>query len=280
MRRQTEELASIALNDPAFPNLASISSSTSTAVRRGSKGYLAGENSSIRSTRPDIIEEASEPVSPEDHSPPSTQPRLNSALTNMFRQHPVSSRRDSSISKTESRDSQVILDASMSEEDSADEDTPLFPKKAINYPIPRKSDASDLENQAVQNTKQNHAQQMFGELRRRTRKVTYLISHPKQWDRKVIWKQAIVQPIALLPCVFLGVLLNVLDGLSYGLILFPLSEPVFANTGPDGIAMFYVSCIVSQVVFSCGGSIFKGAVGSEMVRLPRSFCLASLLTVA
>lgn len=50
-----------------------------------------------------------------------------------------------------------------------------------------------------------------------------------------------------------------------GMILFPLGEPIFANTGPDGISMFYVSCIVSQLVYSCGGSIFKGGVGSEMV---------------
>jgi len=55
-----------------------------------------------------------------------------------------------------------------------------------------------------------------------------------------------------------------------GMILFPLGEKVFENTGPDGISMFYVSCIVSQLIFSCGGSIFKGAVGSEMVRLGRA----------
>ena len=50
------------------------------------------------------------------------------------------------------------------------------------------------------------------------------------------------------------------------MILFPLAEPIFADTGADGISMFYVSCIVSQLVYSAGGSIFKGGVGSEMVR--------------
>jgi SulP family sulfate permease len=49
------------------------------------------------------------------------------------------------------------------------------------------------------------------------------------------------------------------------MILFPLGEPLFEKTGPDGIAMFYVSCIVSQVTYSIGGSSFKGGVGSEMV---------------
>jgi len=49
------------------------------------------------------------------------------------------------------------------------------------------------------------------------------------------------------------------------MILFPLGEKIFEKTGPDGISMFYVSCIVSQLVYSLGGSGFKGGVGSEMV---------------
>jgi len=55
------------------------------------------------------------------------------------------------------------------------------------------------------------------------------------------------------------------------MILFPLGEPIFEKTGPDGISMFYISCIVAQLVFSSGGSIFKGAVGSEMVSSEQVF---------
>jgi len=65
--------------------------------------------------------------------------------------------------------------------------------------------------------------------------------------------------------VILGLLLNILDALSYGMILFPLGQPIFAKLGPDGISMFYVSCIISQLVYSLGGSVFKGGIGSEMV---------------
>lgn len=50
-----------------------------------------------------------------------------------------------------------------------------------------------------------------------------------------------------------------------GMILFPLGHDVFSGLGPDGLSIFYVSCIVSQLVYSCGGSVFKGGVGSEMV---------------
>ena len=57
------------------------------------------------------------------------------------------------------------------------------------------------------------------------------------------------------------------------MILFPLGVPIFAKLGPDGISMFYVSCIVSQLVYSLGGSIFRGGIGSEMVRVLPSFNL-------
>lgn len=49
------------------------------------------------------------------------------------------------------------------------------------------------------------------------------------------------------------------------MILFPLGHDVFNNLGPDGLSIFYVSCIVSQLVYSCGGSVFRGGIGSEMV---------------
>ena len=42
---------------------------------------------------------------------------------------------------------------------------------------------------------------------------------------------------------------------------------MFSNLGPDGISMFYVSCIVSQLVYSLGGSTFKGGIGSEMIEV-------------
>jgi SulP family sulfate permease len=77
----------------------------------------------------------------------------------------------------------------------------------------------------------------------------------------------VLYPATLVPAVLLGLLLNILDALSYGMILFPLGEPLFAQLGTDGISMFYVSTIVSQVVFSCGGSIFKGGIGSEMIEV-------------
>lgn len=74
----------------------------------------------------------------------------------------------------------------------------------------------------------------------------------------------ILEPIRTLPSVILGLLLNVLDGVSYGMILFP-ATPIFVDFGSLGVSMFFVSCIVSQLVFSLGGSIFPGGNGSMMI---------------
>jgi SulP family sulfate permease len=95
--------------------------------------------------------------------------------------------------------------------------------------------------------------------------IARTVLSPKSWDRKVIVQKAVKEPFGYLPAVILGLLLNILDALSYGMILFPLGQPIFEKLGSAGISMFYISCIISQLVYSCGGSIFKGGIGSEMV---------------
>lgn len=90
--------------------------------------------------------------------------------------------------------------------------------------------------------------------------------------RKLTWRDALdasAEPIRLLPAVVLGLLLNVLDGVSYGMIMFPTSYPIFAGFGGDGVSMFFVTCIVSQLVYTLGGSIFKGGNGSMMIEVVR-----------
>ncbi len=111
------------------------------------------------------------------------------------------------------------------------------------------------------------ASKIISKQARKVRKLGRKVGHPSRWDKKKIWRKTIVEPAGFLPAVVLGALLNVLDALSYGMILFPLGEPLFEKLGPAGISMFYVSCIVSQLTFSFGGSIFKGGVGSEMIEV-------------
>ncbi|GAA5980112.1 hypothetical protein JCM10908_001540 [Rhodotorula pacifica] len=73
--------------------------------------------------------------------------------------------------------------------------------------------------------------------------------------------------VGSIPAVILGTLMNILDALSYGLITYPTSVPAFANFGGIGYSQFFVSCIVAQLVFSGGGSIFDGGNGSMMIEV-------------
>ncbi|KAL8295419.1 hypothetical protein RB597_008688 [Gaeumannomyces tritici] len=89
---------------------------------------------------------------------------------------------------------------------------------------------------------------------------------PTSLNRRSMWETLVVAPVSCLPAVIVGLLLNILDALSYGMILFPLGDPVFASLGPAGISIFYVSTIVSQVTYSTG-SVFRGGIGSELIEV-------------
>ena len=56
--------------------------------------------------------------------------------------------------------------------------------------------------------------------------------------------------------------------MSYGIIIFPASDPNMPETSAQaGISMFLASSLISQLVFTFGGSQFKGSVGSMMIEV-------------
>jgi SulP family sulfate permease len=69
-----------------------------------------------------------------------------------------------------------------------------------------------------------------------------------------------------LPAVLLGTLLNILDGVSYGMIIFPAAG-IFADLGGMGVSLFFVSAVIAQLVYTLGGSGFAGANGSMMIEV-------------
>jgi SulP family sulfate permease len=91
--------------------------------------------------------------------------------------------------------------------------------------------------------------------------------YKRNCTRRKLLKNCVQQPLRYIPSVILGTLLNILDGVSYGMILFPLGESVFSGMGMAGLSMFYVSCVVAQLVYSLGGSMFKAGVGGEMIEV-------------
>ncbi|KAI7865409.1 sulfate transporter family-domain-containing protein [Spinellus fusiger] len=98
-----------------------------------------------------------------------------------------------------------------------------------------------------------------------------LVQLPSHHMKKTIAEKGIrhclYQPMTYLPAVILGLLLNLLDAISYGMITFPLNNPIFASFGSDGISMYFVSTIISQLVYSLGGSAFPGGCGSMMIEV-------------
>ncbi|OLY83220.1 hypothetical protein AYI68_g2647 [Smittium mucronatum] len=94
-------------------------------------------------------------------------------------------------------------------------------------------------------------------------------NHPfdKLRRRSAAFLNVMQWPIQYIPAVFLGLIFNLLDGISYGLITFPLSIPVYQNMGPVGLSMFFVSTIICQLVLSSGLSAFRGANGLMMVEV-------------
>lgn len=299
VREDTAELASYALSDQASSII-----STSPSQRPGSGNqsqidtYFNRDSSQYEDSddvttshasdalRPAVIHEVSEPVSPEmEHS----SFRSNSALTDMLRRSPSSTsppRTNQSngriaripLPATTDNDTEVAViddvDDGMSIDGakyalSPDEETPLVPKRgSIQHHPDYIHGEDDLEAQDMRRNKSWPKLQSLAKWPlKKGRRAVQVVSSPKSWDHKVILQKAVYEPAGLLPAVILGCLLNILDALSYGMILFPLGAPIFESLGPAGISMFYVSCIVSQLTYSCGGSIFKGGIGSEMIEV-------------
>lgn len=149
------------------------------------------------------------------------------------------------------------------------ETTPLLlPRERLSsYPKPSYDVESNQDNESrYEPGSWNRLGHHYPTLRYLPSKVHRVLRNPGSLNYRKLGRKVLVEPFYALPAVFLGLLLNLLDALSYGIILFPLGEEVFKDLGPDGVSMFYVSCIISQLVYSTG-SIFRGGVGSEMIEV-------------
>lgn len=166
--------------------------------------------------------------------------------------------------------------------DEASEDTPLL--KAKTHTSTHQSRYGQVNGNANAEEVDVESQKRLGPsnwLTRGANRIHGLVksaARPEKWNGKAVLHAVVLNPVKTLPAVFVGLILNILDALSYGMILFPLGNPIFANLGPAGISIFYVSTIVSQVTFSTG-SIFKGGVGSELIEVvPFFHNMASTIT--
>ncbi|KAG9244807.1 sulfate transporter family protein-like protein [Calycina marina] len=281
VRDDTAELASYALSDRA-----SIQSGSPPAKRGQShlESYFSqlaeGEtplNKDLDRVRQDILQEVSEPASPLagplSHSPGA------SALTDLIRRSPTStsppdhhfqaSGDEESDNEPDMSQGRLTITSNGVKMD-ATEQTPLISKQRPHESRHRDwiDGQQDLERQyAKQKPSWPKTRDCLSWPKEKITNVAHIVTYPKEWDREAILQNFVYAPARNFPAAVLGALLNILDALSYGMILFPLGQSVFEKLGPAGISMFYVSCIVSQLVFSLGGSAFHNAIGSEMIEV-------------
>jgi SulP family sulfate permease len=260
VRDQTAELSSSFICD-------------SDSTRRFSHDYSELYNSGGIGRHTGPIVERSEPVTPEAE----IDARLQDS-TELFSEYAISSTPGDDRSRTSPYILTTQPESTMRNPDvivtqdgrgnRPSETTPLLPQARLSsIRKPPSDSAAKPERQMSSTPTGGPAGRLaaFTPLFKRFEQWSTVIRDPSKWDARTVAHELLVRPVSVLPAVFLGLLLNLLDALSYGIILFPLGEEVFSSMGPDGVSMFYVSCIVSQLVYS-SGSVFRGGVGSEMVR--------------
>ncbi|KAI1368041.1 sulfate transporter family-domain-containing protein [Xylaria arbuscula] len=274
VREDTAELAGYILADKEDKRSASfLTNRPSTSSQRS---YDPSAYDDPQQSSPDTIEEVSEPPSPDEEIDYADDVGP-SMLTNMFRRSPPEAFSPSTSiveytqndrSRTPRSTSAVSLridstESSPEENGGTSEVTPLLGHKPHRPRSP--DDLEDIESQKPR-LRAGHAYSSIKERAGKRIRDLGAVMNPRTWDKETAWERAVIGPMRCLPAVIVGLLLNILDALSYGMILFPLGNPVFANLGPAGISIFYVSTIVAQLTFS-SASAFKGGVGSELIEV-------------
>ncbi|KAI2614627.1 sulfate transporter family-domain-containing protein [Hypoxylon fragiforme] len=272
VREDTAELASYVLSDKKDRRSTSFLNRISSTTSQQSRDQLNPNHESLsmgesQTTGTDTIDEVSEPSSP----PAGTEDTDSgpSALTTMLKRSPPQSLNEPGLSgdSLPSKNTSSMGLPQTQLEDGSSETTPLLGAISRRPESPDTiTDIDDLESQKPNIAPWGPSTMILNGGIRGTLHSIKGLANPKTWDRKVVWQRAVVDPVRCLPAVVVGLLLNILDALSYGMILFPLGNPIFADLGPAGISIFYVSTIISQLTFSFG-SLFRGGIGSELIEV-------------
>lgn len=311
VREDTAELASYLLSDNnsrLSPNL--LSRARSHSLQQNPESLLGGDDdddedddSTIHAGRSSsTILEQSEPPSPlgDEEAQGDDGPSMLATLLRRsppesyqdhhIRDHRLPSQQDRTMADTPSQGRQRtgrhgknqawVPDGQIATEEQT-EITPLLrPVSQTSSDLQTENDNVsdvDLESQKPQYSR-NWLAQRLSRAKTGLRGFSQTARDPRGWNGKALLHTFVVDPVKTLPAVLVGLILNMLDALSYGMILFPLGNPIFERLGPAGISIFYVSTIVSQLVYS-SGSIFKGGVGSELIEVvPFFHNMASTIT--
>ncbi len=227
VREQTAEIASWALSDagsvrsgssPQRPHASARWPSEATEIG-SSIGATSEEDvrtprDSNDSSRPAPIEEISEPVSPQSVRSSYHLPR-ESALAQLIRNSPpqeiggfseeaIEDEVDNSLPATPSNDRSILQ---------VNEQTSLLGKNNQHTA----NTIHDIEGQTLgRNESYPSLARALGWPKKFVPHRIRTVINPKAWTAKDIWKRGLIESARCVPAVILGLLLNILDALSYG----------------------------------------------------------------
>lgn len=222
--RTTQELASWALGEsPSSRTLESHGLSLSDTEAEGrqkpssvlSDSEQGEPRDSLDSSRPQVIREVSEPDSPEEHEEQTAKPQaVPSALSHLIQSSspkargylPAGSSGGYAIDGRPSSPSVVVSDINAGE---VTESTSLLPRARLPEPSRKKwRDAGYAERQW------SPVKSKWATLRYEIASNWKSVRNPREWDLQ----HASSVALGAVAAVFLGLLLNVLDALSYGML--------------------------------------------------------------
>ncbi|PVI07212.1 sulfate transporter family protein-like protein [Periconia macrospinosa] len=249
VRERTQELASYALDSEAYRGPRRRTSAVDSDFASSRRATLTDPEgrSSLDSYDTEAITIDEEPESPETVIGP--ERRAGRPGSGTFSQLPSSALLE------------ILVDDN--------EETPLLPKTRFSrtHSLPKQNGlVMDAASSPSSRGFGGRIEQSIAAGREHLIRLRRSATNPNNYTKDAVAK-GLTASLQMSSAVFLGLLLNILDALSYGYILFPLGSPIFSQTGPDGISIFFVSCIVAQLSYSFGLSVFRGGVGSEMIEV-------------
>jgi SulP family sulfate permease len=171
----------------------------------------------------EAILEVSEPSSPEQATADGP-----SALTNLLKKSPPQSVDNNPVRPIDDREA----DSNAGEDDSGDEDTSSHrpsidrPAATERTPLLRQTTSGGGHSVDLEGQKDGAPKGWLDGIAERAHKMEHQAAHtfavavnPRRWNGRAIWQNAVVTPAATLPAVAVGLLLNILDALSYGMMV-------------------------------------------------------------
>ena len=175
---------------------------------------------SNESPRPEVIEEVSEPASP-DTLTSSQHSSQSSILSEMFHKYNTVEQDAKDQGNDACIDSKGVQPAVVGQgiiSQPCEDTTFLLSRTAYRSSNDRAyGTAGDLENQkAGWKTSTTKSQLGLMHTCESSSRIFRIITNPKLWDKRALWIYCVCIPAGYIPPVMLGLLLNILDALSYG----------------------------------------------------------------